>query len=513
MSPRETRERLREGARGALVGDAAAMVQVTAWLEGVSARELLRVDGYARQFRYEGPVLGGSQEWTREVLERSTTAAALACMHPDGRVRERALRMLARSDSSLSDRMIAVRVGDHVAAVSTLASQAVLSRTSPVHAAAILPILQRHQSRHRAADSGDVYLETLVRAYGADQTWEALRCSADRDLRRFAFRRSVELGMLDSVAAADLLPRERDQVVRSVLTHVIADQADPPTIRAVLLRARSAESRVLGLLRLHASDLEAGDVAPLLVDSSVLVRLWARRRWQELGQDPTQAYRDLIRSAPTPTKQARAYVGLAESGSAIERVEVLGLVHATEPALQKVGLRLLVGHATPADVPNLLALVRSPHSGIARLAGTVLAAHPHLWALDQIADLKSHADSEIRRRAWWLHRGRGGWESLIADLELLHDPEPSLAALGRQPSAPMYFEPTDVQRERITGLLPDATISREQKLGIALAAGLPDVVDMLRARPPRPPAEPTPTETTLEQPRWWQRIRLPRRRT
>jgi hypothetical protein len=54
----------------------------------------------------------------------------------------------------------------------------------------------------------------------------------------------------------------------------------------------------------------------------------------------------------------------------------------------------------------------------------------------------------------------------------------------------MYFEPTDVQRERITGLLADATISREQKLGIALAAGLPDVVDMLRARPPRPPAEP-----------------------
>lgn len=70
-----------------------------------------------------------------------------------------------------------------------------------MHAAAILPILQRHQSRYRAADSRDVYLETLVSVYGAAQTWEALRHSADRDLRRFAFRRSVELGMLDSVAA------------------------------------------------------------------------------------------------------------------------------------------------------------------------------------------------------------------------------------------------------------------------------------------------------------------------
>ena len=329
-------------------------------------------------------------------------------------------------------------------------------------------------------------------------------------LRRFAFRRSVELGMLDSVAAADLLPRERDQVVRSVLTHVIADQADPPTIRAVLLRARSAESRVLGLLRLHASELEAGDVAPLLVDSSVLVRLWARRRWQELDQDPTHA--DLIHSAPTPTRQALAYLGLAESGSAIDRAEVLDLVHATEPALQKVGLRLLVGHASHADVPDLLALVRSPHSRIARLAGTVLAAHPNLWVLDQIADFKSDADPGIRRRAWWLHRGRGGWESLIADLELLHDAEPSLAVLGRQASAPMYFEPTVVQRERVAGLLPDATIGREQKLGIALAAGLPDLVNMLRARPPLPPAEPTSTESTLEQTRWWQRIRRPRRR-
>lgn len=80
------------------------------------------MDGYARQFRYEGPVLGGSEEWTRRFSNGPRRLPRWRAWHPDGRVRERALRLLALSDGSPSDRMIAVRVGDHVVAVSTLAS-------------------------------------------------------------------------------------------------------------------------------------------------------------------------------------------------------------------------------------------------------------------------------------------------------------------------------------------------------------------------------------------------------
>lgn len=149
--------------------------------------------------------------------------------------------------------------------------------------------------------------------------------------------------------------------------------------------------------------------------------------------------------------------------------------------------------ARPGQVPPLQDRPAGRHG-----AGT----HPKLWALDQVTDLKRRRGPRDPPAGLVAASGRGGWESLIADLELLHDAEPSLAVLGRQPSAPMCFQPTGLQRERITGLLSDATISREQELGIALAAGLPDLVEMLRARPPRPPAEPTAAETNVERPRW-----------
>lgn len=50
-------------------GDLAGLELVEAWLTGVSARELVRIDVLARQFRYEGPALGKPQ-----VLRRQPTA-------------------------------------------------------------------------------------------------------------------------------------------------------------------------------------------------------------------------------------------------------------------------------------------------------------------------------------------------------------------------------------------------------------------------------------------------------
>lgn len=179
---------------------------------------------------------------------------------------------------------------------------------------------------------------------------------------------SIDTSLVDVDDAVSLLPRERDHVVRRALAHVIAHHGQPPSVREVLLRGRSAEGRVLGLVRLHPPDLTKDDVLPLLADTSVLVRFWARKRWLELGGDAAQACKDLIEAASTPSQRARAYVGLSETGTNIDRSEILDLVSGSEPALQKVGLRLLAPVAAPEDLPEVLGLVRSENSRVARLA-------------------------------------------------------------------------------------------------------------------------------------------------
>jgi hypothetical protein len=350
------------------------------------------------------------------------------------------------------------------------------------------------------------YLERLVETLGAGRTWEMLRTSTDRDLRRSAYDHSIDASLVDVDDAVSLLPNERDQVVRRALAHVIADHGHAPSIRDVLLRGRSAEGRVLGLVRLQPPDLSNDDVLPLLADTSVLVRFWARKRWLELGGDTAQACKDLIEVASTPSRRARAYVGLSETGANIDRNEILDLVSGSEPALQKVGLRLLAPIAAPEDLPQVLGLVRSENSRVARLAIDVLAANLGMWSIADVVDLKRDADPEIRRRAWLLHRSRGGWERLICDLEILGDSDAELARLGAQPKAPMYLAPSDEQRGRIEQLLPDAPLKRDLKLGIAFAAGLKELSAELRSQPRRSGPSTEAIATTAGSEPWWRGV-------
>ena len=155
-----------------------------------------------------------------------------------------------------------------------------------------------------------------------------------------------------------------------------------------------------------------------------------------------------------------------------------------EVPLRKVGLRLLTDRAEASDTDLLLRLVAGEHSRVARMAIDVLAANLGTWQLSHLAPLERARDPELRRRAWLLHRGRRGWESVIADLQILGDPDPHLAQLGRQPVAPMYSLPDDRQKELIDDLLRTSPLKRELRLRIAHAARLGDLVDELRQASP-----------------------------
>jgi hypothetical protein len=476
LSPPQIRRRLGEAAAAAVQGDEAVLAETASWLTSVSARELLRIDHFARQFRYEAPVLGRSKLWTGDVLSSPLpVVAALASMHSDGYIRERALQSLSASLDPLSDRALTVRVTDHVGVIREAAAREVLRRTSLDHADHLMPLLQRIEQRGRGAEVLPLYLRVLTAEHDEAEVWARLRGSPDHDLQRVAFRHSFDSGLLGPQDAVTLFPAVRDQVVRRLLIRVIADSAPSDVIATVLLRGRSAESRVLGLVKLTAAELDPADVERLLVDPSVLVRLWARRRWQEMGQDPVGTYTALARSAAKPIVRARAYTGLAETRTAIERQEILDLVRRPELPVRKAGLTLLRGIATAEDIPLLLSLVASDHSRVARLASEVLTHSPQLWSLSDLTSLKAAEDAELRRRAWWIHRQRGGWEAVIADLELLRDPDPQLAAVGRQPRPPAYFHPTDAQRQRIAELIATAPLERDRLRTIAMTAGLPDL--------------------------------------
>lgn len=461
QTPGQIREQLSRGAANRRFQS--GLAETEAWLAAASAREMLRIDYYARQARYPVPVLGRAKDW--KLRNATPVVAALASMHPDGRLREQAVRVLCVSAGAVSDRALAVRVTDHVEVARELAEEELLRRTTLAQAEQIVPLLQRISRRGRGSGVLARYLRAVVAAQDEASVWACLRCSRDFDVRRTAFRHSLETGLLGLPDAVRLLPRERDQVVRRLLIGVIADSATPDVIAKQLLRGRSAESRVLGLVKLTAAQLDPVAVERLLLDRSVLVRLWARLRWQEMGRDPVEVYATVARSSAPPVVRARAYAGLAEIGTEIDRAEIVELAQSADLALKKTGLSLLRGKAVAAEVPWLLREMTGEDSRVARLAGEVLSSSPQLWSVADLAVLKDSADPALQLRGWWLHRSLGGWEAVIADLE-------SRPFRGRL-VLPRYFQPTAAQQQRISDLLDTLSLGRNQVSEIVFAAGLP----------------------------------------
>lgn len=77
----EIRRRLLSGSAAALAFDRKGLDAAHAWLAGISAAELLRVDGLARQWRWGGSALGKAQQWSKGVMNNpDTVVAALASM-------------------------------------------------------------------------------------------------------------------------------------------------------------------------------------------------------------------------------------------------------------------------------------------------------------------------------------------------------------------------------------------------------------------------------------------------
>lgn len=474
----EIRRRLVSASASAIADDPGGLDVADAWLSGLTAAQLLRVDGLARQWRWEGSALGKAPQWTEGIMNnRAPVSAALASMHADGFVRELAVTRLATAEGLLADRALALRLTDHVPVIREAATRAVLMRTTEASATRIMPILELIRDRQRAGDVRALYLRQLIDERGEAAVFAAMRQSEDRDLRRAAFRQSLADGLLDVEETVSALRAESDQVVRSLLSRAIAEIAPADVVSDILLTCGTAEGRALGLVRVKADQVDPALLKKLLVDTSVLVRMWARTRWAELGRQALPTYRAIAADRSlSPRLRARAFTGVLEAGGTIDHDEALELIRSNQPALVKVGLKQLVDTAEPEDVAQLFDIVRSGSTKEARLASSGLTRLRRFWGIEDLTPMKQSGESELRRRAWWLHRGLGGWEETLADLELLQDEDPDLAKRGRGVTPPMYLQPTDAQRQRIRALLTDVDLPRNRLLGLAVAAGIRDAL-------------------------------------
>ncbi|MEU9829347.1 hypothetical protein [Micromonospora chersina] len=413
-------------------GDEVAARSALTLVAGVSGL-VVRLDRHARQAPWSGPYRDFALRRVQAGFSVATpgpVAMALASMHRDGRIRERAITAMVDRPRPEVMPFLVVRTGDWVKPVRdrARAGLALLLADDPGgYLPAVLPMALRLDARLRGG-----FAVTQIRAAlpsAPAEVWRGLLGSGDCRQRRFVFDIVLAEGWLRLPDLVTCAETDLDVAIRVRAADVACREAVWTRRHDVLRRlAQSARAEVrvvalTGLLR-AGQDREA---AAYLDDDAPLVRAVARDAARRLGIDAREHYR----SAAGAGKPALgAIVGLAETGSAADAPLLRPLLTHSQARVRAQavrGLRLL----DAVVVHEVLPLLRDPSPAVTREVTTALrpltgALPPGLpW------QLLGDARVQLRRAGYRFLRGHGVDVQLRAALALTLDPDPRLAERGK----------------------------------------------------------------------------------
>ncbi|WP_406370670.1 hypothetical protein OH781_08105 [Streptomyces sp. NBC_01550] len=348
-----------------------------------------------------------SVNWSRTPPDEPLLAVALC--HPDGRIREAALEWVARSPALRP--LLIVRCADWAGPVRDRA-RALFSEIPDPELPPLTALVLRLSRREQGGFAHE-RLEHALREGPAEDV-VALLTSDDRATRRFAYRVSVDRGLLAPATLARTAAAASDDVRIQTLCAeaAIAGMRDEAydEVLGPLLSARSPQVRSAGVTALRRAGRQ-GQAAAFLADRSGLVRACARYVLRQGGIDPLPLYRSMCAD---PTTRPAAPAGLGECGTREDAPALWSLVTHPVPAVRVhtvAGLRALdaVRHE------QLRPLLDDPSPAVVRAVTQALLPDadriPHEWLLVRTgADrpralrvaaerlLRAHVRARVRQR-------------------------------------------------------------------------------------------------------------------
>lgn len=515
LTPSEAKTVLTELLEAA-AGDAQARTAGASKLAGMEPQHLVRLDDNARHGWPWGGLPWNVLPTGLSALQESTgLVAALASMHPDGRLRQRAAAALARLPAALPAALLSLRCVDHVAQVREEAAAALASHVSVDAARNLLPVLLAVAGRAHGAAALSRYTDALLARHGDPRVLLGLLDVPDRRARRWAFTACLDAGLL---TVADLLRAAHDRhdrvIRRHAAEHLAAhrDAAGSAPLRA-LLTSRYADSRVAALVALPDDELTDDDLRAVLLDRSPRVRDTARWRAQGQGMDVAAFYRATLDVADDQRATVASLTGLGWVGDQGDLPAVERRLDHSSPSVRVAAIQCVVARSEPGEVADRLGpMLLDPSPRVVSVAARALGQAGSAATRDAERAAWASAQPWSRRAAWRIGRTRGGWDRVEADLRAAGDPDlsevgrSSLREWLRTSAATTWHRPQGARAERLAALLTNARLDEDTTRLVAFHAGLPRADAQATPNPPRPAL----LGGDLRR-GWWQRLR-PRRR-
>jgi hypothetical protein len=424
--------------------------------------------------------VSGTQGWlSPSAAETTGFVAAVTSLHVDGRIRQRATRVLARLDGRVATTALAIRLLDHVPEVRNEARQALLPRLDARNAEAVLDVLLAGRGRQHARAALETVRDTLLESQPAADLVSTLVASDVRDVRRWAYSLGHERQLLSAEQLHDAVQSDPDQWLRATCARWLLEAAMPEHLSR-LLTAKSVEARLVALARVTDEALSDEDVARLLVDRAPRVREQARWRARRRGIDVADWCRRQLMAANAPPGTVAACLdGLAVCGDATDLPDIRARLRHPSARVRAAAVYAVVGRAAREEAIGILGLGLLDPSP--RVVCTVAGALVRLQAPQRTAEAAwASAQPWSRRAAWRLSRGAGSWDRVEADLRAAMDEDPQLASLGltgignwlQTSAATTWAVLSEPQRDRIRDLLATGPFDDTVRRLVTFHAGI-----------------------------------------
>lgn len=481
MTPPEARTLARQ------LADAAAGTDPAGWAAGLTTltrldgRSWLLVDQGARSFTYgDGYPVSGVRGWVGVTLgEPSGFVAAVASLHVDGRLRERAVQVLGAMPTEVAAPALAVRLLDHVPQVRDRAWEALRHHVRADAAESVFDVLLAGANKQHGTAALDKVRAAFLDDVPADVLVSQLAQSKRRQVRRWAFQSGHEHDLFTSEQLVLAARRDPDQWIRSVCAEWLM-HASNPAVLAALLDARSVEARLVALTRVPDACLGDDVLRSLLLDRAPRVREQARWRARRRGWEVARFYRHALADEDASPRVVVACLdGLANTGDEQDLEAAMRRLQHSSGRVRGTAVAAVEARASQPDAVELLtpalvdssARVSSAAARALRRLGVPPSAAEQAWA----ALLPSS-----RRAAWRLARTAGGWHRVEADLRAAADPDLHLAGLGRAglrnwldvSAATTWDQLPEDQRARLASWLDQAPLDPDQRRVLAFHAGI-----------------------------------------
>jgi len=450
-------------------------------LAGFDGRTWLTVDGAARASTWSSDTpVSGSRGWlSASVAEPTGFVAAVTSWHADGRIRQRATRLLGDDGGPLRAAALAVRTLDFVPQVRDEAMRALLPRLGPEVAEPVLGVLLAGRERQYARTSLATVLGSLQQRMSLADLVLSLLPSEQLMVRRWAYQIGHEHDLLAAEQLRSAVRSGRDQLVRARCARWLAETGDPAALRDLLV-TRFVQARLDALTLIDDDDLDTNTLLPLLADRAPRVRETARWRAGRRGVDVADWYRQQLASeASSPSFVAACLEGLASVGVGGDVEIAQAALADSSPTVRAAAVTALAALAQPEQTIRLLQpmlLDAAPRVSATAARALARAGAGPANAMDAwVAQRASN-----RKAAWLLCRAGGSWDRVEADLRAAADPDPNLALDGRlgihtwlrAGAATTWAVLSDAQRQRLEALLDATSLDNASRRAIAFHAGI-----------------------------------------